>query len=218
MKKIFLTALAFSVAIFAAEAQTKKKKSTKKPLTKEQKLNADISKIKKDKAAKFEAERLERMQEDSMRIADETKEEFLKDSLRQDWKVKKIAEVDSTNNANWTRTVSEKDSWYNHERSQNIINNRAGLNDIQGRKVKEINEDINNRAKAVKENVELTDEQRKAQLTALNTERHDRIVAVVGNKKAEKLEKERVNYSKKNTDDADSKWINDAPIAKVKGK
>ena len=218
MKKIFLTALAFSVAIFAAEAQTKKKKSKKKPVSKEQKLNADISKIKRDKAAKFEEERLERMQEDSMRIADETREEFVKDSLRQDWKAKKLAEVDSTNNVNWTKTMADKDAWYNHDRSQTVINKRAGLNDIQGRKVKEINEDYNNRAKLVKENIELTDEQKKTQLVALNTERREEIQAVVGKKKTEKLEKERMNYSKKNSDDMDSRWINDAAVAKGKNK
>jgi hypothetical protein len=125
-----------------------------------------------------------------------------------------LAEVDSTNKVNWTNTVSSKDAWYDHERSQNAINKSAGLNDLQGRKVKAINEQYNERAKAVKVDSTLSQEQVSTQLATINAERLAKIKETVGSSKAKKLEKARKSYAAKNTDDHDSKWINDVAAVK----
>ena len=210
MKKIFLSALVLIIGFTAVQAQTKKKKSKLKPLTADQKQQAEVAKITKEKQAKFEEARLARLEEDSIRKETEIREEFVKDSLRQDWKAKKISELDSTNKSNWTKTVVDKDAWYNHDRSQNAINKSAGLNDVQGRKVKAINDEFNIRAKDIKADETFTDDVKKTQLTALNTERLTKIKELVGKNKAKDLEKARKNYGKKNTDDIDSKWIEEA--------
>ena len=215
MKKIILTSLVVAMGFFAAEAQTKKAKKAK-PLTAEQKQKAAMAKLEEERQAKFETMRLERLEADSIRRADETREEFVKDSLRQDWKAKRLAQVDSTNNVNWTKTVADKDAWYDHERSQNAINKSAGLNDIQGRKVKAINEQYNERAKMVKLDSTLSQDQVKTQLASINEERLAKIKETVGSSKAKKLEKARKSYAAKNTDDHDSKWINDAVAVKNK--
>ena len=215
MKKILLTGLVIAMGFFAAEAQTKKKSTKKaKQPTAEQKQKAAIAKMEEERQAKFETMRLERLEADSIRLADEAREEFLKDSLRQDWKAKKLAEVDSTNNANWTKTVAEKDAWYDHERSQNAILKTAGVNDVQGRKVKAINEQYNERAKSIKLDSTLSQEQISTQLASLNDERRAKIKEVVGSGKEKKLEKARQSYTKKNNDDRDAKWINDAVMVR----
>lgn len=215
MKKILLTSLVIAMGFFAAEAQTKKKatKKAKQP-TAEQKQKAAIAKMEEERQVKFETMRLERLEADSMRIADEAKEEFVKDSLRQDWKAKRLAEVDSTNAVNWTKTVSSKDAWYDHERSQNAILKSAGVADAPGRKVKAINEKYNERAKEVKADSTLSQEQITTQLATINEERRAKIKEVVGSNKEKKLEKARKTYTKKNNDDHDAKWINDAVMVK----
>ncbi|RYD73271.1 MAG: hypothetical protein EOP53_20415 [Sphingobacteriales bacterium] len=214
MKKILLTSLVVAMGFFAAEAQTKKKSKKAKQPTAEQKQKAALAKLENDRQAKFETMRLERLEADSMRLADESKEEFVKDSLRQDWKAKRLAEVDSTNKVNWTKTVGDKEAWYDHERSQNAILKSAGVADVQGRKVKAINEQYNDRAKAVKLDSTLSQEQVTTQLASINDERRAKIKEVVGSSKERKLEKARKSYSKKNNDDHDAKWINDAAMVK----
>ncbi|MFT3981214.1 MAG: hypothetical protein QM687_12135 [Ferruginibacter sp.] len=187
-------------------------------MTAEQKQQAAIAKIQKEKQEQFETARLERLYDDSVRKENETRDEFVKDSLRQDWKTKKLAQVDSTNNENWKRTVADKDAWYDHERSQNAINKKAGISDIQGRKVKALNEAYNSKAKLIKEDATLTEDAKKTQLAALNAERTAKIKEIVGSNKAKKLDKERKNYAKKNTDDHDSKWIDESAASTKKNK
>src|SRR6218665_76040 len=166
MKKILLSGLILIIGFSSVEAQSKKKTKSK-PLTADQKQQAAIAKIQKEKQAKFEAARLERLQEDSIRKEDETREEFVKDSLRQDWKAKKLAEVDSSNNATWAKAATEKDAWYDYERSQNAINKKAGLSDVQGRKVKAVNETYNEKAKSIQQDESLTDDLKNTQLATL---------------------------------------------------
>ena len=214
MKKIILTSLVLAMGFFAAEAQTKKKSKKAKPLTAEQKQKATVAKMESDRQAKFETQRLERLEADSTRRADEQMEEFVKDSLRQDWKAKRLAMADSTNTATWAKTAADRDGRYDHERSQNAILKSAGVNDVQGRKIKAINEQYNDRAKMVKTDSTLSQEQVTVQLATINEERLAKIKETVGSSKAKKLEKARKSYAAKNTDDHDSKWINDAAMVK----
>ncbi|RYY50200.1 MAG: hypothetical protein EOO06_04740 [Chitinophagaceae bacterium] len=214
MKKIILTSLVFAMGFFAAEAQTKKKSKKAKPLTAEQKQKSTLAKMESDRQAKFETQRLERLEADSIRKAEEQMEEFTKDSLRQDWKAKRLAVADSTNQATWAKTAMDRDARFDHDRSQNAILKSAGVNDVQGRKVKAINEQYNDRAKSVKMDSTLTQEQISAQLASINDERRAKIKEVIGTSKEKKLEKSRKSYSMKNNDDHDAKWINDAAMVK----
>ncbi|RYZ27450.1 MAG: hypothetical protein EOO10_12660 [Chitinophagaceae bacterium] len=102
MKKIFLTCSVALLTIFATEAQTKKSSKKKKStVSTEAKLNADIAKIKAEKKAAMELQRLDRMMIDSTRRADEVREEFVKDSMRLVWKETRLKEVDSINQMTW---------------------------------------------------------------------------------------------------------------------
>ncbi len=213
MKKIFLTCALAALTIFATEAQTKKSKKSKKTVVStEAKLNADIAKIKTEKRLAMEQQRMDRMVIDSTRRADEMTEEAYKDSARIAWKEQKLKDVDSTNQVNWKQQMADKDQWYATERSQKEINKAAKLSENQGRQVKAINLSFNAQAKAVKENMELTQDQRMQQLAALNMERRAKIRAAIGKGDENKLEKERKKYMTTHKDDKDSEWLNEIAI------
>jgi hypothetical protein len=218
MKKILLTCAVFAMTIFATEAQTKKTTKKKKAVSSESRLNSDIAKIKSEKRKAMEEQRMERLYNDSVRIEEEKLDEMTKDSLRMAWKEQKLKEVDSTNNATWKQTIEEKESWYATERSQTAINKAAKINDNQGRLIKQINMTYNQKSKAVRDNMDLTDEDKRAQLMALNTERREKIKAIIGSKKEEKLEKARKEYSAKNKEDINSQWMNEYEVAKKSKK
>ncbi len=209
MKKILFSAVLVGMTFFAADAQTKKTKSKKKPVSTEAKAKAEYAKLEKERQGKFEEARLERLYDDSVSREQERLEEFVKDSTRLAWKEAKIKAADSMHNEKWKNESVEKEKFYATERSQNAINRSAGLNDNQGRQVKAINMSYNDKAKAIRDNVELTDEAKTTQLAALNEERRAKIRAIVGKGKEKKVEKERKEYSMKYSDDIEAKWIND---------
>ncbi len=213
MKKIFLTCALAALTIFATEAQTKKSKKSKKTVVStEAKLNNDIAKIKSEKRLAMEQQRMDRMVIDSTRKADEMTEEAYKDSVRIAWKEQKLKEVDSTNQVNWKQQMADKDQWYATERSQKEINKAAKLSENQGRQVKAINLSFNAQAKAIKENLEITQDQKMQQLAALNVERRAKIRAVIGKGDESKLEKARKKYMATNTDDKESAWLNEVAV------
>ncbi len=210
MKKIFLTCAVVAMTIFATEAQSKKgKKNKKSTVSTEARLNSDIAKIKNEKKLMMEEDRVERLRIDSTRREDERMAEEAKDLERIAWKEQKLKEVDSLNQLKWKQQSEEKDQWYATDRSQNEINKAAKLNDMQGRQIKAINMAYNDKAKVIRENAATTDEQKKMELTALNTERRTKIKAIAGAKKESKLEKQRRDYTTKNTDDKNSAWMNE---------
>lgn len=219
MKKILLTCAVLAMTVFATEAQTKKstKKNSKKAVSTESRLNSDIAKIKSEKRQAMEEQRMERLYNDSVRVNDEKLEETAKDSMRMVWKDQKLKEVDSTNQVTYKQTIEQKESWYATERSQNAINKVAKINDIQGRLIKEVNMSYNQKSKALRDNMELTDEDRRTQLTTLNTERREKIKGIIGAKREMKLEKSRKDYTTKNKEDVNSQWMNEYEVA-VKSK
>ena len=141
-------------------------------------------------------------------------EEFVKDSTRTAWKESKLKEADSLHNDKWKNQSIEKEKYYASERSQNAINANAKLSATQSNQVKAINLSYNDKAKVVRDNTELTEDVKTAQLVALNEERRAKIKAVVGKGKEKKIEKERKAYTMNHTDDTEAKWIND--VADIK--
>ena len=215
MKKILLTCAVLAMTVFATEAQTKKttRKNSKKPVSSESRLNSDIAKIKSEKRKAMEEQRMDRLYNDSVRVNDEKLEETAKDSLRMVWKDQKLKEVDSTNQVTWKQTIEEKESWYATERSQNAINKAAKINDNQGRLIKEVNMSYNQKSKALRDNMDMADEDRKTQLIMLNTERREKIKSIIGAKREMKLEKSRKEYTTKNKEDINSQWMNEYEVA-----
>ncbi len=214
MKKILLTCAVAAMTFFASEAQTKKsssKKSSKKPSS-EARLNADIAKIKAEKSAAMEEQRVERLMIDSTRREDERLAELQKDSMRMAWKQQKMNEVDSLNSVKWKKQISDKDNDYAAERTQAQLAKAAKLSTNQGRQVKAINMSYNDKAQLVILDSTLSQESRTAQLTALNMERRAKLKEVVGKNKEKNLEKERIKYSAKNSDDKLSAWLNEVAV------
>jgi hypothetical protein len=215
MKKIFLTCAVVAMTIFATEAQTKKntgKKKAKTTVSSDAKLKADIARIKQEKKVTLEEQRIAALSADSTRKEDERIAELQKDSARIAWKEQKLREVDSSNQTNWKKTAEEKEMSYATERSQNQINKAAKLSDNEGRQVKAINIAYNEKAQSIVQDMAVTEDQRKQQLTALNEERRSKIRAVVGKGKEKSLEKERIKYGSKNADDKQSAWLNQATV------
>lgn len=214
MKKILFSAVLVAMTFFAADAQTKKTKSKKKPVSTEAKAKAEYAKLEKERQEKFEEQRLERLYDDSVSREQERLEEFVKDSTRTAWKEAKLKEADSLHNEKWKNQSIEKEKYYASERSQNAINAKAKLSATQGSQVKAINMSYNDKAKVIRDNMELTEDAKTAQLVALNEERRSKIKAIVGKSKEKKVEKARKEYSMAHTDDVEAKWIND--VANIK--
>ena len=218
MKKILFSAVLVAMTFFAADAQTKKKTSKKKPVSTEAKAKADYAKLEKERQEKFEEQRIERLYDDSVSREQERMEEFVKDSTRTAWKEAKLKEADSLHNDKWKNQSIEKEKYYVSERSQNAINANAKLSATQSNQVKAINMSYNDKAKVIHNNMELTEEAKTAQLVSLNEERRAKIKAVVGKSKEKKVEKERKEYAMTHTDDVEAKWINDVANVKPSNK
>jgi hypothetical protein len=207
-----------AMTFFAADAQTKKTKSKKKPVSTEARAKAEYAKLEKERQQKFEEQRLERLYDDSVSREQERLEEFVKDSTRAAWKETKLKVADSLHNEKWKNQTIEKENYYASERSQNAINTKAKLSVTQGSQVKAINMSYNDKARVIRDNMELTDDVKTAQLVSLNEERRAKIKAIVGKSKEKKIEKARKEYAMTHTDDVEGKWMNDVADIKSSNK
>jgi carbamoylphosphate synthase small subunit len=211
MKKILLTCV-IAMSIFATEAQKTKsgaKKTKKATISNEAKVQAAIAKQAAERQAKFKLDNEERLLTDSLRKEDErvAAEKFETD--RKAWTENRLREIDSTNKANWSALSQDKEQSLKAERNWDEINKAAKLNEYQGTQVKFINQSYSNKAKTVKENIALTDDLKKEQLSVLNTERKARIKSVLGNSKAKKLAKEQKKFETKYGADAELAWVSE---------
>jgi len=206
MKKIFLVC-AVAMSFMAAEAQTSKKSSKKSKSSKEAKAKAESARLEKERYDNAEMARLDRLAYDSLRLDNERLADSTFDAGRIAWKDSMIRTIDSTNNENWKVQIADVEKRYEIERSRDEIIKNAKLTSNQGRQVKYINQLYHDKAKAVQDNTSLTEEQKKAQYVALNTERRARISAIIGKSREKKLEKERQEYREKNTVDVSQNWI-----------
>ena len=105
--------------------------------------------------------------------------------------------------------MADKDQWYATERSQKEINKAAKLSDKEGLKVKQINLSFNAQAKAISDNMELTQDQKIQQFADLNVARRAQLKAAIGKGDEIKLEKQRKKYMANHTDDKESAWLNE---------
>lgn len=215
MKKIILASIV-AMSFFAAEAQTTKAKSKKAKKTyvsseakAKAKEKAEIARVQLETEKRILEYKTASFQADSMRIDSErvVRENF--ELERKAYLENKTREQDSTNKVTWKRLSDEKELSAKTEHNMDEVNKAAKLGSYESRQVKAINQSYFDKAKAVKDNTELTEDQRKQQLVALNTERRTSIKAVIGKSKDKKLEKERKEYVKKNGEDVQAKWIDE---------
>lgn len=216
MKKLLLASI-FAVSMFAADAQTTKSKAKKKAkktyMSSEAKAKAkekaEIARVAKLTETRIEEYRVASLLSDSMRLDSERVARDSFEIQRQSYAATKQFERDSMNKATWVKLSAEKEMAAKTEHNLDEISRAANLGTYESRQVKIINQTYFEKARLLKENMELTDEVRKQQLATLNTERRAKIKATVGSSKDKKLEKERKAYFKKNGEDAQAKWIDE---------
>lgn len=216
MKKLILASI-FAVSMFAADAQTTKSKSKKKAkktyMSSEAKAKAkekaEVARIAKQTETRIEEFRLASLLSDSMRLDSERVARDSFEVQRQAYLATRLNEIDSVNKTTWKKLSEEKEIAAKTEHNLDEINRAANLGSYEGRQVKIINQTYFEKARQVKENTALTDEQRKQQFATLNAERRAKIKAIVGSSKDKKLEKERKAYFKKYGEDVQAKWIDE---------
>jgi len=216
MKKLILASI-FAMSMFAVDAQTTKSKSKKKAkktyMSSEAKAKAKekakVARVAKLTETRIEEYRVASLLSDSMRLDSERVARDSFEIQRQSYMATKLLERDSMNKATWAKLSAEKEMAAKTEHNLDEINRAANLGTYESRQVKIINQTYFEKARLLKENMELTDDVRKQQLATLNTERRAKIKATVGSSKDKKLEKERKEYFKKNGEDAQAKWIDE---------
>ena len=215
MKKIILASIV-AMSFFATEAQTTKakhKKAKKHYVSPEAKAKArekaEIARIKIQTDKKIIDYKMASFQADSLGLDSERVAHENFEMQRKAYLENKYKEIDSSNQASYKKMGEDKEVYSKTERTLDAVNKAANLNTYQSTQVKAINQIYFDRAKIVKENTVLTEEQRKEQLLTLNMERRTKLKTILGSAKEKKLEKERKEYAKKYGEDSQAKWINE---------
>lgn len=216
MKKILLATLV-AMSFFVADAQTTKSKKSKKAkktyMSSEAKIKArqkaEVARIQKETEKKIEEYKIATYKEDSMRIDSERVARETFELERKTFLENKAREQDSINKVTWKRLSDEKEQAIKTEQDIDAVNTAAKLSFNEGRQVKAINQAYHDKARVVRDNTALTDDERKQQLIALNAERRAKIKAIVGTSKDKKIEKERKEYVKKYGENVQTKWIDE---------
>lgn len=111
---------------------------------------------------------------------------------------------------NWKVQGTQTEQWNKIMRNRDEVNRAAKLDNNQGRQVNFINQTYHSKAQLIRDNTTLTEEQRKEQLSSLNTERRARIQTVIGKSREKRLDRERKKYYTKNGSDMEVAWIDEA--------
>ena len=205
MKKIsLLCIIAFS--FFAAEAQTKKNKKSKKQPNKESVAKTKFVKDQAQKKLMRDSLMIGMKMEDSLRIAADIQSDLQKDSLSFAYKQTGLKDIDSLNKIRYATIAKSRNEVDIADKTQMDINRAAKLNDYEGKQVKYINQTYTEKAKILISGVD--PQTKKQELVLLNEERRNKIRIIVGKSRERKLDNERKDYFKKNTADESNTWIN----------
>ena len=205
MKKISFLCL-FAVSFFAAEAQTKKNKKSKKQPNKETVAKAKFIKVEAQKKFLRDSVMIGMKMEDSLRIAGDNLSDLQKDSLSFVYRQNGLKDIDSLNKIRYATIAKSRNEVDITDKTQMDINRAAKLNDYQSKQVKYINQTYTEKAKVLISGVD--PQTKKQELALLNEERRNKIRLIVGKTRERKLENERKDYFKKNTADESNAWIN----------
>ena len=212
MKKISLLCL-IAFSFFAAEAQTKKNRKSKKQPNKESVAKAKFVKVEAQKKLMRDSLMIGMKMEDSLRIAADIQSDLQKDSLSLAYKQTGLKDIDSLNKIRYATIAKSRNDVDISDKTQMDINRAAKLNDYQGKQVKYINQTYTEKAKILISGVD--PQTKKQELVLLNEERRNKIRMIVGKTRERKLENERKDYFKKNTADESNAWINIAESVAV---
>ncbi len=211
MKKIALTFLFASFAFFIGQAQTKTSK-------KEKASKAKYAKLEKDRQQKFEDQRLDRLEYDSIRYAKDSLYQVQFDSSRIAWKDSVAFVQDSTNTDKYKNMSMQSEQWNRIEKERALIYKDAKLNEYQITQARFINQQYAERAAVLKADEMKSAEEKAATMAELNMEREAKLKTVLGKSKAKKLEKSRKSYVKKNGAVEADAWIDMAVENKMTKK
>ena len=211
MKKIALTFLFASFAFFIGQAQTKTSK-------KEKTSKAKYAKLEKDRQQKFEDQRLDRLEYDSIRYAKDSVYQVQFDSSRIAWKDSVAYVQDSTNTDKYKNMSMQSEQWNRMEKERALIYKDAKLNEYQITQARFINQQYADRAAALKADEMKSSEEKAATMAELNMEREAKLKTVLGKSRAKKLEKSRKSYVKKNGAVEADAWIDMAEENKMTKK
>lgn len=211
MKRIALTFLFASFAFFVGQAQTKSSK-------KETASKAKYAKIEKERQQKFEEQRLERLEYDSIRYAKDSVYQAQFDSSRIAWKDSVAFVQDSTNTEKYKNMSAQSEQWNRIEKERALIFKEAKLNEYQITQARFVNQQYAERAAALQADEMKTAEDRAAAMAQLNLERETKLKTVLGKSRAKKLEKARKSYVKKNGAIEADAWIDMASEYKMTTK
>ena len=205
MKKITFLCL-FAISFFAAEAQTKKNKKSKKQPNKEAVAKAKFIKVEAQKKFLRDSVMIGMKMEDSLRIASDNLSDLQKDSLSFVYRQNGLKDIDSLNKIRYATIAKSRNEVDITDKTQMDINRAAKLDDYQSKQVKYINQTYTEKAKILISGVD--PQTKKQELALLNEERRNKIRLIVGKSRERKLENERKDYFKKNTADESNAWIN----------
>ena len=205
MKKISFLCL-FAITFFAAEAQTKKNKKSKKQPNKETVAKAKFIKAEAQKKFLRDSVLIGMKTEDSIRIAGDNLSDLQKDSLSFVYRQNGLKDIDSLNKIRYATIAKSRNEVDITDKTQMDINRAAKLDDYQSKQVKYINQTYTEKAKILTGGVD--PQTKKQELALLNEERRNKIRSIVGKSRERKLENERKDYFKKNTADESNAWIN----------
>ena len=202
MKKIFL-ALVVALTVFSVQAQKTKEKQS----SKSSKSKAEYARKAEERQEKLAMQRMDMLEADSLRKLDDSLSMAKLSFERDSFKTKRAFEIDSVNSSKYKTIAADQEQYSLDARSSELIYKEAKLGAVQGRQVSDINRMYAERAMLVRDDLTKTDEQRKAEYTALNAERRMKIQAILGKGKERKLEKERQDYTTKNATGFTQNWI-----------
>ena len=211
MKRIALTLLFASFTFLMGQAQSKTSK-------KESASKAKYAKIEKERQQKFEEQRIERLEYDSLRYAKDSVYQAQFDSSRIAWKDSVGYYQDSVNIDKYKTMSAQSEEWNNMEKQRAVIYKEAKLNEYQITQARFVSQQYAERAAVVNTDQMKSAEERMMALAALNAEREMKLKTVLGKSSAKKLEKSRKSYVKKNGAISADTWINTANEYKIPKK
>lgn len=213
MKKIALLCL-LACSLFAADAQTKKGKKSRKKPNRESVAKAKFIKAEAQKKLMRDSLMIGLKMEDSLRLAGDSISDLQKDSLSLVYKQNGLKDIDSLNKIRYGKIAQSRNEVDIADKTQMDISRAAKLNDYQSKQVKYINQTYTERAKLLISGVD--PQTKKQELAVLNEERRTKIRVIVGKAREKKLESERKDYFKKNTVDQSNAWIDIAESVALK--
>jgi Spy/CpxP family protein refolding chaperone len=200
MKKIMLTALAFTLAVFSANAQVERKMKHHKQQRHNAMKQLNLSEDQKKQAGAIKQEYKAKMQDLNKNESITVKESRdRKETLRKEQKARMQGLLTSEQKTKLEQLKTDKKARKEAHFAKRMDKMKAHLQltDDQVTKIKDGRERMKSRVKSIKENQALDRVQRKEQLMALKSERKTQMEGILTPEQREKMKEMRKKHSGK---------------------